>query len=220
MRVPPIISRIAILAAMATAIYGIEAAVTHSFGDQTLAPLLSTLCCAALIILGSPRLILVAIPIFATESYLLIMDSSKYPLIRSTTMIVGGQLAYWACCQKRNLKERVNEVELILSKMHTPWILCDRSGNIQRMSTPAAQMVQANFNDLQNTSFFAKFGGGNSKGEIIQKFLKAADTRFPVDRVGLNLTDQPNIHADASFIPVQTREGTSILVILSVQSPS
>lgn len=208
------------LAALLGTVFIVEQVVTRLFGDQTLAPLLSILSCAALVFLGSPRLILVAIPLFAVLTYFLILDSSKYPLIRTFTMIIGGFMAYWTCRQRRNLEERTSEVEMVLSKMATPWILCDRSGNIRRMSTSAAQLAQATFRELEGTSFFAKFSGGPSKGELIQKFLRAADSRISVDRVGLNLIDLPGFHTDASFIPVQTKEGTGILVILSAQSPS
>lgn len=205
---------------MAAAIYGIERAVSLLYTDQTLAPVLSILCFAILIFFGSPRLILVAIPLFALESYLLIRGLSAYPHIRTISVVMGGLLAYWACRQRQNLEERINEMDTILSKMQTPWILCDRSGNIRRMSTPAAQLARANFKDLEGTSFFSKFSGGPSKGELIQKFLKAADSRIAVDRVGLNVADQPGSYIGASFIPIQTKEGTGILVILSPQSPS
>lgn len=214
------LKRVALLVVMGLAIYGTEVAVTFFFGDQTLAPLLSVLCCATLVFLGSPRTILAAIPFFAAESYLLIMDSSKYPLIRTTTMVVGGLLAFWACRQKRKLEDRISEVELVLSKMTTPWILCDRSGSIRRLSTSASELAGAGFKDLEGTSFFSRFSGGPSKGELIQKFLRAADSRLPVDRVGLNLADRPNLQTDASFIPVQTREGIGILVVFSPNPPS
>jgi len=203
---------------MAAAIYGIERAVGFFYSDQTLAPVLSILCFAILVFFGSSRLILVAIPLFALESYLLIRDLSAYPHIRTISVGMGGLLAYWTCRQKQNLEERISEVDMILSKMQTPWILCDRSGNIRRMSTPAAQLAQANFKDLEGSSFFSKFSGGPSKGELIQKFLKAADSRITVDRVGLNLSDHPGFHADASFVPLQTKEGVGILVILSPNS--
>lgn len=208
----------ALLAAMGLAIYGTEAAVTFYFGDQTLAPLLSVLCCAGLVFLGSPRLNLAAIPLFAVESYLLIMDSSKYPLIRSVTMILGGLLAYWACRQKKNLEERVSEVELVLSSMSTPWILCDRSGNIGRLSASASELVGESLNSLHGSSFFSRFSGGPSKGELIQKFLRAADSRLAVDRVGLNLAYRPNLKIDASFIPIRTKEGVGILVVFASDS--
>ena len=94
-------------------------------------------------------------------------------------------------------------------------ILCDRSGNIRRMSTPAAELVQANFKDLEGTSFFSKFSAGASKGELIQKFLKTADSRAPVEKLSLAIATTPARTLDASFIPIQTREGPGILTTLT-----
>ena len=56
------------------------------------------------------------------------------------------------------------------------------------MSTPAAELAQANFKDLEGTSFFAKFTAGPSKGELIQKFLQTADSRSPVEKFTLTLS--------------------------------
>jgi hypothetical protein len=201
-------------------IFGADRAVAHFYSEQTLAPVLAILCLAGLVFLGSPRLILVAIPLFAAESYWIIKDSSMYPHIRTISVVLGGLLAFWASLQKKSLEDRLSELDMILAKLRAPWILCDRSGNIRRMSTPAAQLAQANFKELEGSSFFSKFSGGPSKGELIQKFLKAADSRLAVDRVGLNLAERPGLHTDASFIPIQTREGPGILVILSPNSPS
>jgi len=216
----PLLSKVLLLVSLVALIGGIEHATTCFFGDQTLTPLLSILCCAALIFLGSPRLILAAIPLFALVSYLLIMDVSKYPLIRTSTMVVGGLLAYWACCQKTGLENQIFEVETVLSKIRIPWILCDRSGNIRRMSTPAEELAQANFKDLEGTSFFAKFSAGTSKGELIRKFLKTADSRTPVEKLSITIATTPARTLDASFIPILTREGPGILVILSPSLPA
>ena len=222
-------------------ILGVDRAVAHFYGEQTLAPVLAILCLAGLVFTGSPRLILVAIPLFAAESYWIIRDTSMYPHIRTFSVILGGLIAYWACVQRRSLEARLAELDLILAKLHAPWILCDRSGNIRRMSTPAAEIAQANFKDLEGTSFFAKFTAGPSKGELIQKFLQTADSRSPVEKftLTLSLTPSPSpptptsqlsmdsqiTHKpaspdssrllDASFVPVQTREGPGILVVLS-----
>lgn len=93
--------------------------------------------------------------------------------------------------------------------------LCDRSGNIRRMSTPAAEFAQANFKDLEGTSFFAKFTAGPSKGELIQKFLQTADSRAPVEKFVLSIPENPGRLFESSFVPVQTRAGPRILVVLS-----
>ena len=201
--------------ALAASIYGVDRAVAYFYSEQTLAPVLAILCFGGLIFLGSPRLILVAIPLFAAESYWIIRDTSMYPHIRTVSVVLGGLIAYWACVQRRSLEARLAELDLILAKLHAPWILCDRSGNIRRMSTPAAEIAQANFKDLEGTSFFAKFTAGPSKGELIQKFLQTADSRTPVEKFVLSIPQNPNRLFDSSFVPVQTREGPGILVVLS-----
>ena len=207
--------RIVVIAAMVALIYGIDRGVAHFFSEQTLAPVLAILCFGGLIFVGSPRLILVAIPLFAAESYWIIRDTSIYPHIRTVSVILGGLIAYWACVQRKSLEARLSELDLILSKLSAPWILCDRSGNIRRMSTPAAELAQANFKDLEGTSFFAKFTAGPSKGELIQKFLQTADSRAPVEKFVLSTPGNPGRLFDSSFVPVQTREGPGILVVLS-----
>ena len=207
--------RIVVIAAMVALIYGIDRGVAHFFSEQTLAPVLAILCFGGLIFVGSPRLILVAIPLFAAESYWIIRDTSIYPHIRTVSVILGGLISYWACVQRKSLEARLSELDLILSKLHAPWILCDRSGNIRRMSTPAAELAQANFKDLEGTSFFAKFTAGPSKGELIQKFLQTADSRAPVEKFILSTPENPGRLFDSSFVPVQTREGPGILVVLS-----
>ncbi len=208
-------SKFLILVALAASIYGVDRVVAYFYSEQTLAPVLAILSFGGLIFVGSPRLILVAIPLFAAESYWIIRDTSMYPHIRTASVILGGLIAYWACVQRKSLEARLSELDLILSKLHAPWILCDRSGNIRRMSTPAAELAHANFKDLEGTSFFAKFTAGPSKGELIQKFLQTADSRAPVEKFVLSTPENPNRLFDSSFIPVQTREGPSILVVLS-----
>ena len=200
---------------MAASLYAVDRSVAYFYSEQTLAPVLAILCFGGLIFLGSPRLILVAIPLFAAESYWIIRDTSMYPHIRTVSVVLGGLIAYWACVQRRSLEARLAELDLILAKLHAPWILCDRSGNIRRMSTPAAELAQANFKDLEGTSFFAKFTAGPSKGELIQKFLQTADSRTPVEKFVLSNPENPGRLFDSSFVPVQTREGPGILVILS-----
>jgi len=208
-------SKFLILVALAASIYGVDRAVAYFYSEQTLAPVLAILCFGGLIFVGSPRLILVAIPLFAAESYWIIRDTSMYPHIRTFSVILGGLIAYWACVQRRSLEARLAELDLILAKLHAPWILCDRSGNIRRLSTPAAELAQANFKDLEGTSFFAKFTAGPSKGELIQKFLQTADSRAPVEKFVLSTPENPGRLFDSSFVPVQTHEGPGILVVLS-----
>jgi len=215
---PKFAQRVLILLGMVGLIYGLDRAVAYFYSEQTLAPALAILGLTGLVFFGSPRLILLALPLFAAESYWIIKDSSMDPHIRTISVVLGGLLAYWASLEKKSLQARLSELGLILAKLQAPWILCDRSGNIRRMSTPAAELAQANFKDLEGSSFFSKFAA--SKGELIQMFLKTADSRAPVEKLSLAIATTPARTLDASFIPIQTKEGTGILVILSPNPPA
>lgn len=212
-----LLGRFVTLVAMMAAIYAGDRVVAHFFREQTLAPVLAILCFGILIFLGSPRLILVAIPLFALESYWLIEGLSAYPHIRTFSVVLGGLIAFWACGQKQKLQARLAELDLILEKLQTPWILCDRSGNILRLSSAATSLAQTAAEQLRGLSFFSAFSAGASKGELIQHFLKAADSRSPVEKYALTPVGKSGSSVDASFIPVVTREGASILVIFAQQ---
>lgn len=203
-----------LLAAGLGFVYATEWVVSYFFGDQTLAPLLSILFCVALVFLGSPRLILVAIPLFALLTYLLIMDYSKYPMIRTATMMIGGLLAYWSCRQRKSLAQKISEVDIILSKVEAPWILCDRSGNIRQMSEAAARLAGVTLKQVEGTSFFSVFSSGPSKGELIQKFLQAADAHSVVEKYSLAPPARPGTFFHGSLIPLQVPEGLGILALI------
>ena len=204
-----------LLGGLMLAVFLVETLVTSWVGDQTLAPFLSMLCFFGLIFWGSPALILLAAPLLAAESYWLILDCSKYPKIRAATALLGGLLAYFASLQRKSLENQANELDLILAAIQTPWIHCDRYGNIIRMSSQASALAQANINELVGTSFFSKFAAGPSKGELIQSFLKSADSHMAVENVTLTLMNHPQKHHHASFVPLKTHQGHGILVIFN-----
>lgn len=194
-------------------VYTIETSVTAIFDNQTLAPILAILSCAFLVFLDSPRLILISIPLFAIETYFLIRDSSQYPLIRTSTMIVGGGLAFWACCQRQSQRRKLDEVDMILRSIQTPWILCDRNANITRAGHFAAGIVNLAPPEMTGLSFFSTFGAGPAKGELIRKFMQAADSRVAVHNIPLVMANDPKQRPMASFLPVETSEGIGVLVL-------
>lgn len=208
-----------LITAMLLFVYAVETGVTRFYGDQTLAPMLSVFCFVILIVVGTPNLILVSIPFFTAESYLLIMDASPYPLIRSATLTMTGLFAYWIARKNQKLRHRNDEVEMILSKMRDPWILCDRSGNILQLSASVAPIVNKSLKELEGTSFFSTFSAGYAKGEFIQKFLQAADSRIKVDNVGITVATQNTLLMESTFIPVETNSGSGILVFLTKPQP-
>lgn len=204
-----------ILVAMVLVVYGVDRGITYFYTEQTLAPVLCVICLASLVFTNSPSLVAFAIPLFAIECYWMIMDRSMYAYIRTASVILGGLLAFWASLQKKSLELRLAELDLILIKLQAPWILCDRSGNIRRMSALASKISQVSLKDFEGTSFFTNFSAVSSKGELIQKFLQASDSRDPVEKFPLALATTPALTVEASFIPIQTRDGSDILVILN-----
>lgn len=206
------------LVAMMAVIYLGDRAVAYFFKEQTLAPVLAILCFGFLVFLGSPRLILVAIPLFALESLWLIHEFSAYPHIRTISVALGGLIAFWACVQKQSLKSRLAELDMILDKLQTPWILCDRSGNILRLSASAGNLARISLEQLRGLSFFSVFSAGSAKGELIQHFLKAADSRRSVEKFALQPVGGSGHVIEASLVPVVTRDGGSILVIFAQHS--
>jgi hypothetical protein len=204
-----------ILVAMVLVVYGVDRGITYFFTEQTLAPVLCVICLASLVFTNSPSLVAFAIPLFAIECYWMIKDRSMYPYIRTASVILGGLLAFWASLQKKSLELHLAELDLILIKLQAPWILCDRFGNIRRMSALASKISQVNLKDFEGSSFFINFSAVSSKGELIQKFLQASDSRDPVEKISLALATTPARTVEASFIPIQTRDGSDILVILN-----
>ena len=207
--------RILVLMLMIISVYSIDAFVARWYGEQTLAPVLAMLCFGILILLRSPGLILFSIPLLASESFWIIQDVSKYPFIRTVSVTLGGVFAFWICRQRKLVEGHLAELDLILKKLQAPWVLCDRSGNIRRLSLAAAELSGAKPAELEGISFFTRFSAGLSKGELIQKFLQAADFRAPVEKLILSTPDNPERLLTTSFVPVQTREGANILVILA-----
>lgn len=196
-------------------VYAIETGTTLLFGDQTLAPLLSILVCVGLVFINSPNLILLSIPVLAAETYWLIRDASVYPLVRTATMVLGGTLAYWLSLERKALENRMSEMESVLNTIPNPWILCDRSGNIIRLSVNASKLLPTKFSSVSGTSFFTLFSPAYAKGDLIKKFLTAADSKIPSNQVALNTPENPTVFMPAFFLPTHTKEGGGILVLFA-----
>lgn len=122
-------------------VWAIESGVTHLFGDQTLAPLLSVISLAIVATKFPPSFVLGAILPFAALSYFLIQDSSRYPLIRSLTVCFGGLIAAWASWQKARLDRQIREFEAVIIHLPQPWMLCDSNSRIIRVSHSLAALT-------------------------------------------------------------------------------
>ena len=101
-------------------VVGIESGATYFFGHQTLAPLLSILSLSILAFYCSSRLLLLATPLFMILTYLLILDHSPYPLVRTFTVFLGGILSVWVNSSRNKLQRQQSEIETIVNLMPIP----------------------------------------------------------------------------------------------------
>jgi len=199
-------------------VWGIEVVVTRLFGDQTLAPLLSILSLSILALSCSPRLIFFTTPFFVTESYLLIVDHSAYPLVRASTVILGGLLAIWLSSSRIKLHRQQVQMASILQLLPIPWIQTDGTGNILSVGRTALNMFHLSESQLLGIPFFSLFSSADNRGEFIRLFLDAVDNSTAHPHISLCLTRPPHTHFNASISPLSTSKGSSVLIILQADS--
>ena len=199
-------------------VWGTEVFVTRLFGDQTLAPLLSILSLTILAFFCSPRLIFFITPFFVTESYLLIVDHSAYPLVRASTVVLGGLLAIWLSSSRIKLNRQHAQTASILQLLPIPWIQTDGTGNILSIGRAALDVLHLSESQLLGIPFFSLFSSVDNRGEFIRLFLDAADNSTPHPHISLSLTRPPHTHFNASISPLTTSKGSSVLIILHADS--
>jgi PAS domain-containing protein len=137
------------------AIWGVEEAVTRWLGDQTLAPLLSVISLGLIAARFSQPFVLTATILLCLLSYWLIQDASKYPLIRSLTVLIGGVIASWASAQKARLGRQAQEFEVVLMNLPLPWILCDSNNKTLRISPAFASLAGKTLEELVGAPRFS-----------------------------------------------------------------
>ena len=157
-------------------VIGIELAVSLLLGNQTLTPLLSVVVLAGLAYFFSFRQVLLAIPLFTCLSYFMIRNSSEYPLVRSSTVLVGGIVALWASRQRSRLSSQVEEVEAVLQSLPVPWILSDASGVITRHSAKLAEFSDVG-QEIVGASFFSYFNLTSNK-DFIRSYMDSFEKKF------------------------------------------
>ena len=196
-------------------VVGVELFTSQLFGDQTLTPLLSLVVLAVLAYFFSFRQVLLAIPILVCLSYLMIMDSSRYPLVRSSTVLVGGIVALWAARQRSRLSAQIEEVEAVLQSLPVPWMLSDSSGVITRHSAMLPRSVGEG-RDLVGTSFFSYFNL-TSKKDFIRDYMDSFERGSPLPTTSLNPANYDRIYR-VNFVFLSQREGRHLLSVLQEQS--
>jgi PAS domain-containing protein len=136
-------------------VWAIESFVTRTFGDQTLAPLLSIISFVVIATSFNHRYVLFAVLPFCLLSYFLIRDSSQFPMIRTLTLSLAGVIAAWASWQKARLGRQVREFEAVIMNLPSPWILSDPNGNVIRTSSLFASLVGKTPEELLGVPHFS-----------------------------------------------------------------
>jgi PAS domain-containing protein len=199
-------------------VVGIESGATYFFGHQTLAPLLSILSLSILAFYCSSRLLLLATPLFMILTYLLILDHSPYPLVRTFTVFLGGILSVWVNSSRNKLQRQQTEIETIVNLMPIPWLLADASGNLLRISPELQKLLGSSHSNLMNTSFFSLFSAAQNRGEFIRLFLETADTSVTHSGLNLTLANPPHTRFVAVLSSLPSPSGHSVFISLSPHS--
>jgi PAS domain S-box-containing protein len=193
---------------------GLDRGIAFLFGEQTLAPLISLLILAGFSFFLSPAQILLSIPLFAFESFVLIREASAYPLVRTATVFLGGALAWAVRTERLKIFAQLVEVDNLLSQLPAPWLMVDSSGNILQASRAAIATLGMSLSQLQTLSFSYLFSPNEKKGDFIQTFLKVVDHHEGVS--GLELICRHSGQAYyASLAPLSNPRRTLVLVVLS-----
>ena len=196
-------------------VVGIESGSAYFFGHQTLAPLLSILSLSILAFYCSSRLLLITTPLFMILTYLLILDHSPYPLVRTFTVLFGGILAVWVSSSRKKLQRQQSEIETIVNLMPIPWLLADASGNLLRISPELQKLLGPSHSNLINTSFFALFSTAQNRGEFIRLFLDTADQSTTHTGLHLSLVNPPHTQFVAVLSSLPSPDTNSVLIILN-----
>ena len=199
-------------------VFGIESGTTWLFGHQTLAPLLSILSLSILAFYCSPRLLLITTPLFMILTYLLILDHSPYPLVRTLTVLLGGILSLWVSSSRNKLQRQQSEIETIVNLMPIPWFLADASGNLLQLSPELQKLLGPSHSNLINTSFFSLFSATQNRGEFIRLFLETADSSVTHSGLNLTLANPPYTRFVAVLSSLPSTSGHSVLIILNPSS--
>ena len=192
----------------------LDRGIAFLFGEQTLAPLISLLILAGFSFFLTPAQILLSIPLFAFESFVLIHEASAYPLVRTATVFLGGALAWAVRTERLKIHTQLMEVDTLLSQLPAPWLMVDSSANILQASRVALTSLGMALPELQASTFSYLFSPVDRKGDFIQTFLKVVDHHQGVS--GLELICRHSGQAFiASLAPLTNTRGTSVLVVLN-----
>ena len=202
-----------VLAISLSAVWLIDQGVTRLTEDFTLSPPLSIIALGLLAFFFSWRQVLLAAPCFAFLSYFLVLETARFPVVRSASVGIAGILAAWAAAQRGRIFNHSMEVETILGTLPVPWILSDESGNITRISDKALLLVSSPAESVVGVSYFSFLSPAEGKGEFIRKYLDSfSSARLPT-KTKVVFTASQDTPRTATFFSLDFAEGKRLLTV-------
>jgi len=203
-----------VLAISLSAVWLIDQGVTWLAEDFTLSPPFSIMALGLLAFFFSWRQVLLAAPCFAILSYFLVLETARFPVVRSASVGIAGALAAWAAAQRGRIINHSMEVETILRTLPVPWILSDESGNITRISDKALHLVSSPAENVVGVSYFSFLSPAEGKGEFIRRYLDAFNSASLPIKTKVVFAASQDTRRTATFFSLDFAEGKRLLTFL------
>jgi len=200
-----------VLAISLSAVWLVDQGVIWLAEDFTLSPPFSIMALGLLAFFFSWRQVLLAAPCFAILSYFLVLETARFPVVRSASVGIAGALAAWAAAQRGRIINHSMEVETILRTLPVPWILSDESGNITRISDKALHLVSSPAENVVGVSYFSFLSPAEGKGEFIRRYLDAFNSASLPTKTKVVFAASQDTRRTATFFSLDFAEGKRLL---------
>jgi len=200
-----------VLAISLSAVWLIDQGVTWLAEDFTLSPPFSIMALGLLAFFFSWRQVLLAAPCFAILSYFLVLETARFPVVRSASVGIAGALAAWAAAQRGRIINHSMEVDTILRTLPVPWILSDESGNITRISDKALHLVSSPAENVVGVSYFSFLSPAEGKGEFIRRYLDAFNSASLPIKTKVVFAASQDTRRTVTFFSLDFAEGKRLL---------
>ena len=164
-----------------------------------------------------PFKILAWLPLFAAESYWLIVGSSRFPLTQTVTVVLAGLRAAWAARQRLKAEDQNNEIERILSSLPIPWALIDTKGVILETKGPGAGLLGSSPEDIAGLSIFEVGADEETRRLRIHDFVKMGEVNPPGNAKDFSLGNMTGSkkRLSAQVFRIPSRRGNASLLVLT-----
>ena len=180
-------------------------------GRHTVAPLLAVVFLTLLVFSREPFLILCAIPLFTLESYFLIADVSKFPLVRAVTVAVAGAIAFFVCLLSQRAHLRSMALESLLYAMPVPWLLTDPDGQLIKVGQIPESVAPKELLEGKACSIFSIFSFSEGRNAFVGKFLDVLQEN--PSPVVLQCRSSSNVPVKLTLIPFVFESRNAVLAI-------